>query len=103
MGIREKLLALRGKDKPHPWHQLEAYADRVGQYRWRKRSRQNGQTVATSHQHFHSASNAVRAALDANRDMSRVDVTVLPDLGERVTLTEDEVQRGVSIYRSDDS
>ena len=31
------------------------------------------------------------------------ETVVVPDDGERVTLTEDEVTRGVSIYRSDDS
>ena len=95
--IREVLNALRGKDKRHPWHFIEVFADVSGQYRWRKRSRQNRQIVATSHQSFHSASNAVRGALDGNRDMSRVDVTLIRahSLGERITLDPATIVTGV--------
>ena len=54
-------------------HFIEVYRDTADQWRWRKRSARNHKVV--SHGECHpSKSNAVRAALAANPELSRSDV-----------------------------
>lgn len=48
-------------------YKFEYYQDEEGKWRWRMKSRHNGQVVATSHQSYFSKYNARRAVRSMKR------------------------------------